>query len=319
MALSAIDPFGKTLFLAQFNLGTTPATYLGIVLLVAGVGLFAIRSWRPNLSRDYDVFFSAIALVCGGILIFNGWRLDPLLQLGQFLIVSSAIFFAWESIRMRALSTQQAKRGSRSPNEEEDGGYDDGYFERPVSRVYRAEFDDAPASDRGSALARRMRGNNEYRGEREEDYDYDARRRPPRRRSNDSGYDREYGAPYENRPRRRPRSDGPESSPRDRSRFDEPSAGGYDTRSDRDDFSPPRRRPPRPAADGRPRRPRPPEEEERSPRRDPTADIVGDSPSDYVDYKPIDFDRGAKEDRYDRESKQERYDEETDKPSNFDE
>ena len=61
------------------------ASIVGIVLAVCGGGLYFLRSFKPALARDYDVFFAAIGLLCGGILFFQGWRLDPILQFGQFL------------------------------------------------------------------------------------------------------------------------------------------------------------------------------------------------------------------------------------------
>src|ERR687885_693893 len=92
------------------NFGLNSASILGIFLIVAGAGLYFLRSVRPELSRDHDIFFAAIGLLCGFILLFQGWRLDPILQFGQFLLTASAIFFAVESIRLRGVATEQAKR-----------------------------------------------------------------------------------------------------------------------------------------------------------------------------------------------------------------
>jgi hypothetical protein len=64
------------------------------------------------LARDYDVFFAAIGLLCGGILFFQGWRLDPILQFGQFLLAGTTVFFAYESVRLRGVATDQARRSS---------------------------------------------------------------------------------------------------------------------------------------------------------------------------------------------------------------
>ncbi len=66
----------------------------------------------PALARDYDVFFAAIGLLCGGILFFQGWRLDPILQFGQFLLAGTTVFFAYESVRLRGVATDQARRSS---------------------------------------------------------------------------------------------------------------------------------------------------------------------------------------------------------------
>ena len=88
------------------------ASIVGIVLAVSGGGLYFLRSFKPALARDYDVFFAAIGLLCGGILFFQGWRLDPILQFGQFLLAGTTVFFAYESVRLRGIATDQARRSS---------------------------------------------------------------------------------------------------------------------------------------------------------------------------------------------------------------
>ena len=115
------------------NFGGGPALILGLFLAVAGAGLFFLRSIRPELARDYDIFFAAVGLLCGIILIFNGWRLDPILQFSQFLLTGTAVFFAFESVRMRGAVTEQARRNTETVDRD-----------RPVSRtrVYtEAELD----------------------------------------------------------------------------------------------------------------------------------------------------------------------------------
>ena len=108
------------------------ASIVGIVLAVCGGGLYFLRSFKPALARDYDVFFAAIGLLCGGILFFQGWRLDPILQFGQFLLAGTTVFFAYESVRLRGVATDQARRSS--------------YFEddpmSDVPRNSRGRFDD---------------------------------------------------------------------------------------------------------------------------------------------------------------------------------
>ena len=112
------------------NFGLNSASILGIFLAVAGASLYFLRSVRPELARDHDIFFAAVGLLCGFILLFQGWRLDPILQFGQFLLTGTTIFFAVESIRLRKVATEQARRNT--PTVDRD---------RPVSRtrVYREE------------------------------------------------------------------------------------------------------------------------------------------------------------------------------------
>lgn len=94
------------------------ASIVGIVLAVGGAALYFMRSFKPALARDYDVFFAAVGLLCGGILFFQGWRLDPILQFGQFLLAGTTVFFAYESVRLRGITTEQARRSSYFEDEE---------------------------------------------------------------------------------------------------------------------------------------------------------------------------------------------------------
>jgi len=104
---------------ALVNASLNWASIVGIVLAVGGAFLYFMRSFKPALARDYDVFFAAIGLLCGGILFFQGWRLDPILQFGQFLLAATTVFFAYESVRLRGVTTEQARRSSYFEDEEE--------------------------------------------------------------------------------------------------------------------------------------------------------------------------------------------------------
>lgn len=115
------------------------ASIVGIVLAVGGALLFFLRNFKPAIARDTDVFFAAIGLLCGGILFFQGWRLDPILQFGQFLLAGTTVFFAYESVRLRGITTEQARRSSFFEDEEvaplrpRGGGYQNDYdrFDEP--------------------------------------------------------------------------------------------------------------------------------------------------------------------------------------------
>ncbi len=152
---------------------------LGIVLALSGVGLYFLRTLRPNLARDHDIFFAAVALLCGGILLFQSWRLDPILQFAQFLSIGSAIWFAYEAIRLRGITTEQAKRSTPVIDDE-----------RPVSRVYRAELDELTPLEEQRTMTRRIRGSRDGRPG-EDEYGDNGRRRSNRDRAD---YDRpDYG------------------------------------------------------------------------------------------------------------------------------
>uniref|UniRef100_A0AAT9UTB8 Hypothetical chloroplast RF66 n=1 Tax=Pallavicinia longispina TaxID=280536 RepID=A0AAT9UTB8_9MARC len=86
-----------------------PSTVVGIGLIIVGMLLYALRIREPRVSRYYDFFFSSIGLLCGGILLFQGWRLDPILLLSQILLSGTTVFFIAESLYLR-------KNSNRSTN-----------------------------------------------------------------------------------------------------------------------------------------------------------------------------------------------------------
>jgi Ycf66 protein N-terminus len=139
------------------NFGLSPASFLGILLAVAGAGLYFLRSVRPELSRDQDIAFSAIGILCGFILIFQGWRLDPILQFGQFLLSGSAVFFAYENIKLRGITTEQAKENTRIVDDE-----------RPTSRRYKAEIEENDYLEDRPRNSRRIKGDRDDREDRQE-------------------------------------------------------------------------------------------------------------------------------------------------------
>ncbi len=261
-----------------------------------------MRSFRPELSRDHDIFFAAIGLLCGFILIFQGWRLDPILQFGQFLLAASVVFFAVETVRLRGATTEQARRTSpRSTND------DDDY--RPVTNAYTytAELDELESAD-DYPSNRRLRGTTR----RNDDYDPE----PPRRRA--APPRSSVAPPPESRPKRpSSRPERPEGRPEGRSERSEGRSRKNDwdapparTSEDWDDA--PSRRP----SSRRPRNDAPPrdydapsnswqeeEEPEIRPRRRKPSSAEDDrmpsegrtpsrretsAPEDYVDFQPVD-------------------------------
>ncbi|MBM0743248.1 Ycf66 family protein [Phormidium sp. CLA17] len=249
------------------NVGLNWSSVLGVTLAASGLALYFLRSMRPKLARDHDIFFAAVALLCGGILFFQGWRQDPILQFGQFLLTGSAVFFAVESVRLRGLATEQARR--TAPIVDED---------RPVSRMYRAELDDLETLD-DRATTRRIRGTRDSRPNRDE-YEEDVRRRPSSRSSSEE----RSSAGNSDRPRRRPSR--PISEPVDapESFYDDETMPDSRRRT-RNNGAPRPSNPPSEAV--RPRRSRPTDQE--SPRRPRNEEPVAPPSeySEYVDYRPV--------------------------------
>ncbi len=274
------------------NFGLNSAAILGIFLAVAGAGLYFLRSVRPELARDQDIFFAAVGVLCGGILLTQGWRLDPILQFGQFLLTGSTIFFAYEAIRLRGIATEQAKR--RTPIVDD---------ERPVSSVYRydqeAELYDQLEPEEDRYIKPRLRGTEDPRTRTRERYEGEVRRSKSRSGSErlGSGERPPTGASTGERPsKRRPR---PSNRPPERAvdTWDADLDNDWEERPSRSS----RPRPQRPENQDsevttKPRKRRPPQERvsssasrdlETRPSGYRDRDVEATS-ADYVDYQPID-------------------------------
>ncbi|MEO1560696.1 MAG: Ycf66 family protein, partial [Cyanobacteria bacterium J06632_19] len=273
-----------------------PASILGIFLAVAGAGLYFLRTVRPELSRDQDIFFAAVGLLCGFIFIFQGWRLDPILQFGQLLLVGTTVYFAYESIRLRGIATQQAKRSTPIVDRERDVSdrydYDDrGRYGAEVEDYDRDPLPYDPYYEEERPPRPQIRGSRDSRASRSEYYDDPAPRRPQRRNDIERIED--------DRPPRRRISSSRRTTNRSTSRLEQ---------SDWDSSSPPidswdnspteERRTPR-RSNERPTRRRSEEDiiqprtsRTRRPRRDsdPRRERGGMDeviPTDYEDYNPI--------------------------------
>jgi hypothetical protein len=151
------------------------ASIVGIVLAVGGALLYFMRSFKPALARDYDVFFAAVGLLCGGILFFQGWRLDPILQFGQFLLAGTTVFFAYESVRLRGVTTEQARRSSYFDDDEP--------APRPRMGGGRDWGDGVDRFDEPQPLRRRIRSRDEGFDDRDRDDDDFYRPRRPAARA----------------------------------------------------------------------------------------------------------------------------------------
>jgi Ycf66 protein N-terminus len=293
--------------LAQVNVGATPATFLGIFLAVAGAALYFVRNVKPDLARDHDIFFAAVGLLCGFILIFQGWRLDPILQFLQLMLVGSIVFFAYESIRLRSIATEQARRNTPIVDRDRDVSDDYQYSkprrnsraERDVMGAkplpYYEEEDDYEERPRISGSREDRRGSGGY-----DEYEDDVPRRSSRRVSSERNDE-----PVNDKPRRR-NSSRPSTS-RNSERFDEDDWNSSPPPKQNDDWENPSRDDRRPSSPRRgsngssrpeirddemvqpkPRRRRP-SGESTPPRRDREDDeqIPNADYTDYVDYKPL--------------------------------
>ncbi|MEO1374402.1 MAG: Ycf66 family protein [Cyanobacteria bacterium J06635_10] len=105
--------------LAQVNIGTNPASLVGLLQMVFGlfylifVVVQLIRMGN-RLSSSVKAFYiiqlfvlPAFLLLSGFILLFQGWRLDPVLQFQQFLLFILVIFLILKDILINIINTNR--------------------------------------------------------------------------------------------------------------------------------------------------------------------------------------------------------------------
>ena len=229
----------------MINIGGNPLMILlAIVAALGGVGLYFVRNFRPELARDHDIFFSAIALVYGIILLAFNFRMEITTQLAQVLVVGFAGWFAVESLVLRQALANQARRAPSSPLVDD---------EEPIGSDYRVEIDPtreiAPRRDRDPS--RRMRGsiaNSAEASELRGDTTDSRRSRRPKRSSDSNGNDSVIDIDESDirpvNPKRRPRPNGDNAnSDRPRNRNSESDSFG-NSESTRDTAASGRRRRP---------------------------------------------------------------------------
>ena len=86
------------------------ASIVGIVLAIVGVAYFFSYKMKPGIERATDIVIALILILDGGILFFQGWRLDPILQFGQFIFCSVFIYSSYEVFTLRkSLVTKRAE------------------------------------------------------------------------------------------------------------------------------------------------------------------------------------------------------------------
>jgi len=158
----------------MINIGGNPLMILlAIIAALGGVGLYFVRNLRPELARDHDIFFSAIALVYGIIVLAFNFRMEITTQLAQVLVVLFGGWFAVESLVLRQALANQARRSSMSPLEDEEPP-------PPEPSDFPLEVD--PVRERRERNTRRMRGTYTFDSDRSSELEGDVLDQPPARR-----------------------------------------------------------------------------------------------------------------------------------------
>lgn len=117
-----------------------------------------MRNLENKVSRDADIVVAAMVSIVGSTLIFQGWRLDPLLLLCQALTTSVAFWYGVETFRLRSKEADMVRTVRASRIALCVGG-EGGARGRPGAAAKGTGFEGVSAhGGRGGAWGRHLRG-----------------------------------------------------------------------------------------------------------------------------------------------------------------
>ena len=114
----------------MINIIFYPNVILALLLIGWGFFIYFLRFYKSEIARESDIILSTIASLCGGVLLFQGWRLDPLLFTSYFLLIATLIFFSIELLQLRILQAQASNTSISDQDQEKESkySYDDSWI-----------------------------------------------------------------------------------------------------------------------------------------------------------------------------------------------
>ncbi|MBW4694433.1 MAG: Ycf66 family protein [Lyngbya sp. HA4199-MV5] len=86
------------------QIGFNFAALLGVALALLGLSLFIVGAIRPFRAGSLvqNLVLAVVYLLAGFILFFQGWRLDPILQFTQLLLIGSSAYWVVKELFYRS-------------------------------------------------------------------------------------------------------------------------------------------------------------------------------------------------------------------------
>lgn len=79
----------------------SPSLWLGIVLAVTGMVLYSLKIRNARGTQEVDIVAASLFVTCGGVLILQGWRLDPTLMLSEGVLAAVSIYYMIQTVTLR--------------------------------------------------------------------------------------------------------------------------------------------------------------------------------------------------------------------------
>lgn len=91
------------LTLTFLNHGFDIMSLLSLLIVLCSITLYYTRSVNYKISRESDIILVISLFLSGLVLFINGWKMDPVLQLKQWLDFFSIGYLGYSCLRLRGL------------------------------------------------------------------------------------------------------------------------------------------------------------------------------------------------------------------------
>lgn len=79
----------------------SPSLWLGVAVAMSGLVLYAFKMQNAKGTEDLDIVTSSLLVLVGGILMLQGWRLDPILMLSEAVLASVGVYYIIQTVELR--------------------------------------------------------------------------------------------------------------------------------------------------------------------------------------------------------------------------
>ena len=79
----------------------SPSLWLGIALAVTGMVLYSAKIRNTRGTQEDDIVAASLFVTCGGVLVLQGWRLDPMLMLSEGVLSAVSIYYMIQTVTLR--------------------------------------------------------------------------------------------------------------------------------------------------------------------------------------------------------------------------
>lgn len=79
----------------------SPSLWLGVLVCISGLALYTFKLSNARGMKDTETVTASLFVMSGGILTLQGWRLDPVLMLSEFVLAGIGLYYVIQTVELR--------------------------------------------------------------------------------------------------------------------------------------------------------------------------------------------------------------------------